>query len=224
MANVNTTNLADFYLPVMASFRRHLLQAESAPDLADSLKAQLDAASTQAQAAGFAAADTKQALFAVVAWLDEQAMGYDWPGAGAWRLTPLQRYYFSTTRAGSEFYQRLDNIDVNNTAVREVYALVLIAGFKGEKGTRSSQLANEYTHALIASVRSQAKHADLEASKPLFPAAAVQPNMQGIGHIRRKPIIISALIIAVPIIIALAVYFYLDFSLGQAVSSLIGAN
>lgn len=224
MAKLKNTRLADFYLPIMQELRNLLPSAESAPDLAKTLKDAIDQANAQALVDGYKQDDITQAQFALVAWVDEQAMSHSWSGASAWRLTPLQRYYFSTTRAGSEFYQRLDALDANNTAVREVYALVLIAGFQGEKGTRSRQDLLAYARQLIESIRQQANYAGVSSQQPLFPAAAVQKDLYGTNNIQSKPILISALIIIIPIIILAAVYFYFDYSLSQAVAELIGAK
>lgn len=224
MAKLKHERLADFYLPIMQDLRNLLPKAETAPDLAKTLKDLIDQANSTALATNYQQDDITAAQFALVAWIDEQAMSYNWSGASAWRLTPLQRYYFSTTRAGSEFYQRLDALDVSNTQVREVYALALIAGFQGEKGTRSRQDLLLYSRKLIESLRQKDNHAGVSRQQPLFPAAAVQKELYGTSDIKRKPALISALIIGVPIIILIAYYFYLDFSLSQAVAELIGAK
>lgn len=217
-------SLADFYLPVIEQLRLSLPASESAPDLAKSLKSALEIAHAGAIEAGYTEDDVNQAQFAVVAWLDEQAMSHNWSGASAWRLTPLQRFYFSTTRAGSEFYQRLDDIDDSNIAVREVYALVLIAGFQGEKGSRSRQDLLVYARQLIEKLRQQANHPGVQAKSPLFPAANVNRDLQGLDNFNHKPALLTLSIIGIPLIIIIAVYFYFDYSLSQAVAALIGAK
>ena len=132
MTSTHPTRLADFWLPILEQARRSFAAppADTA-EVGRSLVAALDAAAARAAEHGHSQDQIQQALFAVVAWIDEAAMTRPWPGASAWRLAPLQRHYFSTTRAGVEFFQRLQALPDDATSVREVYGLMLVAGFAG---------------------------------------------------------------------------------------------
>lgn len=216
--------LVDFFLPVMEQVRRGL-SAEPAPEpsvLGPELMSSLDQACARALEHGHNSADVDNALFAVVAWLDETAMSGPWAGAGAWRLSPLQRHYFSTTRAGSEFYQRLNALPDTDVAVQEVYALMLVAGFRGEYGTRTASTFSSYTRQVLEQVQAQRQQAELGAGLPVFPAAMPARHLQDSGQaLRSRPAMTLFLIVGIPLAVIAAVYFYLDFSLGQAVTSLI---
>lgn len=224
MSQKPSIRLANFFLPVMEQVRRSLDTESTAetPTLGSTLMASLDQACARALEHGYNKADVDNALFAIVAWLDEMAMSRQWAGAGAWRLAPLQRHYFSTTRAGSEFYQRLDALPDTDTEVREVYALALVAGFKGEYGTRSASAFSAYTRQVVERIQNQANQPDLGAGQPLFPGALPGRHLQHEGQgLRRQPTLTLLLIAGIPLAVIALVYLYLDFSLGQAVATLI---
>lgn len=223
MSQHESNRLADFFLPVMEQARRSMVDSASEVSaLGSTLMASLDQACARALEHGHDKADVDHALFAVVAWLDEMAMSRSWSGAGAWRLAPLQRHYFSTTRAGSEFYQRLDALPETDTAVREVYALALVAGFKGEYGTRPASTFSTYTRQVVERIQSQANQSDLGSGLPLFPGALPGRHLQhGEQGFNRQPMLTLLLIVGIPLVLIALVYLYLDFSLSQAVAALI---
>lgn len=216
--------LADFFLPVM-EYARHSLDEPAGHDAATlgaELMNRLEAACARALERGCAQEDVDQALFAVVAWLDEMAMAHAWEGARAWRLTPLQRHYFSTTRAGSEFYERLQALPEEDVAVREVYALALVAGFRGEFRTRPASAFQACIQPLIQGIQTLDKHPGLGTGMPVFPGALPGRYLQGQGQFhRRRPTLSLLLIVGLPLAVIAAVYLYLDFSLGQLAASLI---
>ncbi len=80
---------------------------------------------------GFSQREEESALFAVCAWIDESILCSEWSGREKWSCAPLQRVHFGTTRAGEEFFQRLESLDENDGNLREVYAYCLALGFKG---------------------------------------------------------------------------------------------
>lgn len=79
----------------------------------------------------FSAHDVELAKFAVLAWIDETFLGIQWPGRDKWQREQLQRLYFGTTKAGEEFFERLNTLGVEQRDVREVYYLCLALGFSG---------------------------------------------------------------------------------------------
>ena len=85
----------------------------------------------RAKAMGFREEDTRLALFALAAWLDEILMNAPWPGRDAWARGLLQTKYFETTKAGEEFYSYLKALRPDQDPVREVFALALAMGFRG---------------------------------------------------------------------------------------------
>ena len=71
------------------------------------------------------------ARFAVCAWIDEALLGSAWQDKGLWQKEPLQLFYYRTTDAGVEFFERLAAIGADRREVRECYYLCLALGFKG---------------------------------------------------------------------------------------------
>jgi type VI secretion system protein ImpK len=105
------------------SFRAHIKQA-------------LRIAEQEARSGGCSAEDVKQAVFALVAFLDETALSCRNPAFADWARLPLQADLYGHQLAGEVFFQELqktlDRGDSPETAdLLEVYYLCLLLGFKG---------------------------------------------------------------------------------------------
>ena len=120
----------------IARLRANRQVAADADSFRTRIKQVLAAAEQEARQAGYASDDTRLALFAVIAFLDEtvlnsrQAMFADWP------RRPLQEEVFGVHMAGELFFQYLQQLlgraDSEDLAdVLEVYELCLLLGFKG---------------------------------------------------------------------------------------------
>lgn len=75
--------------------------------------------------------DFDLARFAVFAWIDETILNSGWQEKGKWQGEQLQRTYYQTTDAGEIFYDKLNQLQPQQTQVREVYYLCLAMGFTG---------------------------------------------------------------------------------------------
>jgi len=102
---------------------------QSANQVYQELRQQLEAARAAALQAGKRNQDVDEAAFAVVAWLDEIMAPYPNWLAG---ITPLQKTLFNTYNAGNEFFTHLNQLTPQQDEVREVYYLVLCLGFIGQ--------------------------------------------------------------------------------------------
>ncbi len=96
----------------------------------------IEAASSQALAAGYSAEDVKLARFAVVAFLDESVLNSQNPVFSDWLRKPLQEELFGTHIAGEFFFRNLDQIlgrtDSADVAdLLEIHCLCLLMGFGG---------------------------------------------------------------------------------------------
>jgi len=107
---------------------------------ADSFRAQikqaLRIAEQEARSGGCSAEDVRQAVFALVAFLDESALGCRNPAFADWPRLPLQAELYGHQLAGEVFFQELQKTlsrpDSAETAdLLEVYYLCLLLGFKG---------------------------------------------------------------------------------------------
>ncbi|MFT7109588.1 MAG: type VI secretion system protein ImpK [Psychrobacter glaciei] len=129
--------LIDFYIdPILKinSVKDNLSQLDSVwKPFKDELSTMLIDAQTQAVKAGFPQESCAQALFPVVAFIDELVLTSSWKERLEWQRESLQRNFFNTTNSGFEFYERLNKLNRqgDDRSVREVYLLCLSLGFKG---------------------------------------------------------------------------------------------
>jgi type VI secretion system protein ImpK len=192
--------------------------------VAAQLKSSLDAAVGRAQAQGYTSAETQAALFAVVAWIDELAMSREWPGGAAWRLSPLQRHYFSTTRAGAEFFEKLEALPEDAIEVREVYGLSMLAGFAGRYAHRPAGELAQYREALLERIAEERRMAPLDPSLPLFPQAGARgPRM---ARYRRgmAPSLATFILVVLPLCLLLGLYLYLDYRVATEAAQVTAAT
>ena len=105
------------------SFRTQMMQA-------------LGIAEQEARSRGCNPEDLNQAKFALVAFLDESALGCRNPAFADWQRLPVQAQLYGHQLAGEVFFQELQKTlnrsDSAETAdLLEVYYLCLLLGFKG---------------------------------------------------------------------------------------------
>lgn len=130
-----TQRLLDAFIPTLAYVRQFVAAPHGdAAALAERLGPMLNEAQRQALEQGQGADDLRQALFAVVAWIDEALLTSGWADAEAWRRHLLQRQHFGVSNAGVGFFQHLNQVDAGNAAVEEVYLMCLAMGFQGRFG------------------------------------------------------------------------------------------
>lgn len=84
--------------------------------------------------AGYPETVCDQALFPIVAFIDEAVLTSQWTQKSLWQMQSLQREFYETSNAGHEFYERLNllNRQGDDRSVREIYLLCLSLGFKGK--------------------------------------------------------------------------------------------
>jgi type VI secretion system protein ImpK len=129
--------LIDFFIdPILKinAVKDNLEQLDGAwKPFKDELSTMLIESQTQAVKAGFPQASCSEALFPVVAFIDEAILTSTWDNKVEWQRESLQRQFFNTTNSGYEFYERLNQLNRqgDDRSVREVYLLCLSLGYKG---------------------------------------------------------------------------------------------
>jgi type VI secretion system protein ImpK len=113
-------------VPDAAAFRAQLLELVRRAD-------------QEAQAAGYAPADVRLAIFAVVALLDESALNSRQAALADWSRRPLQEELFGGHMGGEWFFQHVEQLlarpDSEALAdLLEVHHLCLLLGFRGRYG------------------------------------------------------------------------------------------
>ena len=155
------------------------------------------------------------AKFPVVAFVDELFLCSGWQFKSEWKQNSLQRVCFNTTSAGSEFYDRLSELNKfgPDREVREVYALCMGLGvrgkyFRGEDRQRYEEIKSFNLSLLLPDEFEQ----DID-SATLFPCAYR-------GHTNDKKssyqprLNIYPVLIGVPlsIIVIMSLYFGFDIA------------
>jgi len=132
----------------------------------------IDEARNDARRISVSDADFDAALFAVVAWIDETVMCSQWPGADRWRKSTLQMQFFRSSRAGVEFYARLEGLTASQRQVREVYYMALASGFRGRfAGVNDQPALDMLKQQQILALLDSPVRLGIEGGEPLFPAA-----------------------------------------------------
>lgn len=197
---------------------------QDAAAVAEQLKASLDAAVARAQSGGYTAAEVQASLFAVVAWIDELAMSREWAGGATWRLAPLQRHYFSTTRAGAEFFEKLEALPDQAIEVREVYGLALLAGFSGRYTHRPPGELAAYRSALLARIADERQMAPLDPDLPLFPQAGGRRARSPQYRRGLAPSLVTFILIVLPLCALLGLYLYLDYGVATNAAGFVASG
>jgi type VI secretion system protein ImpK len=145
----------------------------------------------------------RQALFAVLSWVDEVVQTSPWPYGNEWRHLMLGT--FQTLNAGKEFFTRLESIPAALPDVKEIYFLCLSLGFEGQfaLGDKPAQL-HEYRRRLYRDI---AKRVEVRRER-MFPEAYVVPRVPARGEQKRMGVAWLGLAILIPALV-FGVYWYL---------------
>ena len=139
----------------------------------------------------------REALFAVLSWVDDVVLNSAWPH--------LMLSTFGTLNAGKEFFQRLDNLPAAALDVKEIYFLCLGLGFEGRYalGEKSDQL-RDYRRRLYRDITGTST---IQQDR-LFPEAYNRPT--GVPRAERKRVGAAwfALALVIPAIL-FGIYWYL---------------
>lgn len=181
---------ADVEVPEYAAVRERLL-------------GQLSSVEGAAVQGGYSAAQARVALFAVVAFVDEQLVSHPWAGRENWSRNLLQRHYFDTTNAGVEFFARLDGLNPFNPAeldIREVYYYCLTLGFCGKFYGEGAQSA-------LAKIKRDNFDllCDSESTATLYADAFGQQSSESRMKAKRD---YSALYYGLPVLLIVGSFFY----------------
>lgn len=104
--------------------------------LRESMKNALKASIEDARRKSFTEEETRLAMFAIVAFLDETILTQNQPAFADWRRKPLQEELFGVHVAGEIFFQNLESIirqpdSLPNSDLLELYAQCISLGFQG---------------------------------------------------------------------------------------------
>ncbi|KAF2407377.1 type VI secretion system protein ImpK [Pseudomonas antarctica] len=218
---MNESRLADCWVGIFETTHGVIADpAASAATAKATLTHQLDLAVDRARELGYLETWVRESLFSVVAWVDETAMTTLWCGAVDWRRSPLQRHYFSTTRAGVEFFQRLQALPEDAGPVREVFGLALLAGFAGHYATRPDDELADFRRKCLQRIARDGQMRTLDASSRLFAPPSFGATAARTQTRRRVPMLMLVALIVIPLLGLAALYIGLDRPLATAAAML----
>ncbi len=153
--------------------------------------------------------DIHQAMFALIAFLDETIIASGWIHKDVWLTKPLQLEFFNRFDAGQEFYNRLENLRQRahyHGDLLEIYYFCMALGFKG----KYQLVEREKLRAIIEGTYSDLRQLKKRSSEILSP------------HGERKEEFIEVMTREVPIWVVLVTAFALGFFFYLAMTFLIG--
>lgn len=220
-----TVRMASCWMPIFEAAKTGIADpVQSWESLSPQLIVQLDGAANRARELQFSEAEVREALFAVVAWIDETAMSQEWLGSASWRRAPLQRHYFSTSRAGIEFFSRLEALPEASVGAREVFGLALLSGFRGRYATRPGGELEHYRLLCLERIILDNKIVSLDATNYLFEQPLEHLSTRKRIVWRGLPGICLTLFVFVPVIILSMMYISLNASLAKYVSTILDVH
>jgi type VI secretion system protein ImpK len=175
----------------------------------------------EAAAHGFVGADVEDAVFAMVAFLDETILNAKGAAREVWIARPLQLELYGRQLAGEEFFERLEKLRHEREArieALEVYACCLAFGFAGRYRLFPERLPELHEEVLrdVSAVRGS-------GALPLAPNAG-RRNERVVGERRGMPWWMPALAFLVATVLAwlvIGIFAYLGASrAAQAIANL----
>ena len=214
-------SLIDCFTRLMARVQDFRRQPEnSTPEAyAQSLDQLIDQAHAQALQQQVDADTFRAALYPVLAWADETiSRSHRWADEHAWQPYLLQRRYFQTGLAGREFFERLEQLDARDHALREVYLLCLCLGFQGRYSTASNTADLADIRMKHYRLLPQAAQRTAQTDPHLFPAAYPGGDVATARRSRfRRLTVQRLLLILVPPLIVLVLALIMHTQLTEAV-------
>lgn len=117
----------------------------------------------QNQVGEFAVSHFQDALYAMVALLDETFLSFSWVGKTRWENNLIEKQFFHTQIAGELVFRKIDDLLENNDPMRNdvanIYMMILSLGFKGRyRDLGEDQHVDWYRHELYKMIN---RHAPL---------------------------------------------------------------
>jgi type VI secretion system protein ImpK len=174
----------------------------------------VESARERAREHGLSQRDADDIIYAIVALIDEVALGKPEPLRGFWMGQALQLRLFNENLAGEGFFARLHELrrDPRRSDVLRVYYQCLLLGFQGKYSVRGGDLE---LMRVVDSLRPEVER-QVEAADPLAPSG-LAPDTSELERSRRNPLIWVALGVCA---LAIATFIGLRLSLNKSVADL----
>ncbi|HEY9227965.1 MAG TPA: DotU family type IV/VI secretion system protein [Gemmatimonadaceae bacterium] len=206
-------------LTAVARLRANKQVATDAESFRTRIKQVLATAEQEARGMGYASDDTRFALFAVIAFLDETVLNSGQPMFAHWSSRTLQEEVFGVHMAGELYFQYLQQLmgrqDSPDLAdILEVYSLCMLLGFKGRYSATQGSDVPVLIRQLGEKIdRTRGKRGDLSPSW--------RPSRAEIGRRKDRWIPRLAIAAAVTVTVAIVLFVYFTISLHSGNSDMI---
>jgi type VI secretion system protein ImpK len=171
----------------------------------DRLRGFVEAMRGRAREQGMSGGDADDIAYALVALIDEVAMGKPDPLRGYWMGRPLQLDLFNDALAGEGFFTRLADLrrDPRRADVLRVYYHCLLLGFQGKYGIRGGDLE---LMRLVDSLKPEIER-HLEVPESLSPAGEPpdEPLLRASGKNRMLWIALGVFAVAIAVFVGLRI-------------------
>jgi type VI secretion system protein ImpK len=203
--------LADCFIDVLAYARLFLRRpSDDYAGFRGRIEQLLSDGTERARENDYAEDERSSALFAVCAFLDEAVLTSGWTQAHQWTPDPLQKRHFGTTRAGVEFFERLERLPLAQRSAREVYYFCLMLGFKGRfSAPRDQKELEDLKQRHLELLVEEAKMGRLDENLLLFPAA--YPPQPATPERRQRQRLSTATIAVIAVPLAVLILLYLTY-------------
>jgi len=196
-------------------FVRGEIKIESIDEVKSELLQLLKTSESLAESNNFSHDYYDMARFPVVAFVDESLQCSNWSEKSLWQKSSLQRELYNTTNSGSEFYERLYELNKFGPErdIREVYALCLGLGFRGKYFRGEDRKAYEEVKAFNLSLLLPDEAQRNIDSAVLFPFAYKDYDAES-EHDYKARVNFYPIFVGIPIItiVTLLIYFQLDIA------------
>ena len=175
-------------------------------------------AKTRAKSAGIPIQRFDQALFAVFAWIDETLLETSWVHKQDWIKNSLQKKFFNTTNAGTEFFALLEKLGPEDKDILEVYDYCLASGFRG---CFFEPLFQEKLTAVKTDTQKKLTDSmNVKVPEILFPEAGDTILVKRLKRKRWKGLSgYSSVFILIPILLFFILYYFFNAHLIQIVTN-----
>ena len=167
--------------------------------------------------------DFDDARYAVCAWIDETLLNVSWAHRPTWQRSLVQLELYGSTRAGEEFFDRLNQLSAAQNRVREVYFTCLALGFMGRFCHDGDQLLlDQLVKSNLRTLTGDSSGTAGYANHLAFPDAFVTDNSKSGSPVGASRLSVSRIwLVALPPVLVLLVYVVYTFVLSGVTGGLL---
>ncbi len=185
---------------------------------AETFHALVERSQGQALAAGFTEEDWNKGFFPVCAYIDEALICLKFEKFQKWEKAQLQRKYFNTTNAGTEFYNRLENLEISEKEIKKIYEVCLALGFRGSYYHTSDK--GKLEDIRYTCLKDITENTSLQYPGSFFPEAYEKNSTRSLKRKKWRGFsFFSVIAFLFPVILFAALYFFFDFYLDDMVKN-----